>query len=160
MNNQPKFGAESFQCPHYKAVAQQRWFSNSSAGDVISTIILQHFMDYRTQIDDYSQKVVQQFIHELKNEMFNSMCRYVPSEFSISTCGLCHKVSLWMNNKMVYPMPIIAPSPNIDLSDEIKRIYLEAASIVEDSAKGAAALLRLALQKLLQQLGKAGKKFK
>ncbi|WP_210409489.1 DUF4145 domain-containing protein, partial [Leptospira levettii] len=47
--------------------------------------------------------------------------------------------------------------PNEDLNEEIKSIYLEAAKIVTDSPKGATALLRLALQKLMIQIGKNGK---
>ena len=46
---------------------------------------------------------------------------------------------------------------NEDLSDDIKRDYDEAASIVRRSPRGAAAILRLAVQKLCIQLGGKGK---
>ncbi len=49
------------------------------------------------------------------------------------------------------------PPPNDDLNEDIKVLYLEASSILVDSPKGATALLRLALQKLLKQVGKSGK---
>lgn len=49
-----------------------------------------------------------------------------------------------------------APLPNADLSDEIQSDYAEAAAIAMRSPRGAAALLRLAIQKLCRDLGGRG----
>jgi hypothetical protein len=57
----------------------------------------------------------------------------------------------------VYPRTISIDLPNEDLNDDIKSLYLEASNIFLDSPKGSTALLRLALQKLLMQIGKNGK---
>lgn len=57
---------------------------------------------------------------------------------------------------MIYPKKIPVEQPNADLSDEIKRDYLEAANVLSDSPRSAAAILRLALQKLCKQLGESG----
>lgn len=48
------------------------------------------------------------------------------------------------------------PPPNNDIDENIKALYQEAATIFIDSPRGATALLRLALQMLLKQLGKSG----
>jgi len=47
--------------------------------------------------------------------------------------------------------------PNEDLSEDIKLDFLEAAKIVQLSPRGAAALLRLCVQKMCVQLGEKGK---
>ncbi len=62
-----------------------------------------------------------------------------------------------MDDKMVIPDMEGIPYPNDDLVDEIKDDYMEARSILSRSPRGAAALLRLALQKLCKQLGESGK---
>ena len=51
---------------------------------------------------------------------------------------------------------MIVDLPNNDLSEDIKKDYLEAAVIFNDSVRSSAALLRLALQKLCKQLGEKG----
>jgi biotin operon repressor len=58
---------------------------------------------------------------------------------------------------MIYPdfLPVLPPNP--DLNQDIQQDYKEAASILKKSPRGACALLRLALQKLMVQLGKSGK---
>ncbi len=54
---------------------------------------------------------------------------------------------------MIYPDFSGIESPNSDLDVEVQADYLEAASIIQKSPRGAAALLRLAIQKLVIQLG-------
>jgi hypothetical protein len=66
-------------------------------------------------------------------------------------------LAIWVHDRLIYPE--IAPSimPNADLGDEVKADFIEARSILGTSPRGAAALLRLAVQKLCIQLGESGK---
>ena len=57
---------------------------------------------------------------------------------------------------MIYPRESSLPSPNEDMTDEIKKLYSEAASIFSDSPRASAALLRLCLEKLCKQIGEKG----
>jgi hypothetical protein len=75
----------------------------------------------------------------------------------ICVCSHCKQYSIWHQNKMVYPDFELVEPPSTDLNQEIIRDYSEASSILQKSPRGAAALLRLALQKLCVQLGEKGK---
>lgn len=78
---------------------------------------------------------------------------------SVSFCAKCRDYSLWLDDekRMIYPQISLAPMPEADLPDDAKADFLEARNIVMASPRGAAALLRLALQKLLIHLGEEGK---
>lgn len=74
-----------------------------------------------------------------------------------STCDACSNYAIWHEEIMIYPNCSGIESPNQDLGEEITRDYSEAASILQKSPRGAAALLRLAIQKLCKQVGAKGK---
>ncbi len=57
---------------------------------------------------------------------------------------------------MIHPAITTAPLPNPDLPQEVKDDYEEARAISSKSPRGAAALLRLAIQKLVGNLGGKG----
>jgi len=77
--------------------------------------------------------------------------------FRISYCEHCQFPTIWHEKSIVFPLNLSAAPPNEDLPEEIKSDYEEARSIVNLSARGAAALLRLGIQKLCAHLGQPGK---
>lgn len=156
---EPKFKSAKFKCPHShcSAIAQQKWFDQRSASNTVSGIVSHIYLDYRSSIADYEQSAIKGFINAFNNQLSGEYGKLMPSGFAISTCLPCKDVALWMNQELVYPASIAVAPPNDDLDDDIKELYLEASHIYSQSAKGATALLRLALQLLLKQIGKDGK---
>lgn len=73
-----------------------------------------------------------------------------------STCMHCEKYIIWYDKKIVFPKTSPAEMPNDDLSEDIKKDYIEAMNVVNDSPRSACALLRLAIQKLCKELGEKG----
>ncbi|WP_206118126.1 DUF4145 domain-containing protein [Rhizobium laguerreae] len=76
---------------------------------------------------------------------------------SVSRCFECKEEAIWVYDRLIYPLSGDAPLPNADLPPEIKADYLEASSILNLSPRGAAALVRLCIQKLCKELGENGK---
>ena len=73
-------------------------------------------------------------------------------------CDHCHDMTFWYQRVMIYPDASGVAPPNPDLRDDRQADYQEAASIVQKSPRGAAAILRLCIQKLCGELGEKGKK--
>ena len=78
------------------------------------------------------------------------------AELQLSLCDNCGENSIWVKGEYIYPAKNSAPRPNPDLPANILADYNEAAAIHEQSPRGAAALLRLAVQKLMVHLGQSG----
>ncbi|MFA7119451.1 MAG: DUF4145 domain-containing protein [Sphaerochaetaceae bacterium] len=75
----------------------------------------------------------------------------------ICFCSHCKEYSIWHNETMIYPNFVGVEPASQDLDQDIQNDYQEAAEILQRSPRGAAALLRLAIQKLSIQLGEKGK---
>lgn len=146
-----------FQCPYCKAIAKQDWQNAYLLSKEAFAIQHDFFLDCRSKLQDYQQNAIANFLQNYSSSFPNVMDGLIPGELSISTCQSCEQSSVWITEKMVYPKSIPVASPNSDLNADILAVYQEAASIVSDSPKGAAALLRLALQMVMVQLGEKGK---
>ena len=157
LSNQPEYRSDNFSCPHCHIASQQRWFSSYQLSEIIFNIYQHIYLNYRVNIRDYKQEAITHFLSAAKSEFPNDINSFIPSNCSIAICQSCNDFSVWVDEKQVYPRNLPIDTPNDDLSDDIKSLYNEAASIFVDSPKGATALLRLALQKLLIQVGKAGR---
>lgn len=153
----PQYGSKKFQCPHCDTVATQEWFSANNASEKASEILKHLYLNYRSGIQDYSQETILRFLKNIDNNFKSNFYRLVPDGLSVATCSSCNDFTLWVSRDIVYPKKTTLPPPNPDLNEDIQSLYLEASSILIDSPKGSTALLRLALQKLLEQVGQSGK---
>lgn len=75
----------------------------------------------------------------------------------VTRCENCNKNCIWLDETYLFPDRGNAPRPNPDMPVEVQEDYEEAARIYVKSPRGAAALLRLAIQKLMTHLGQTGK---
>lgn len=75
----------------------------------------------------------------------------------IAICYRCDQISIWNGTVMIFPAVISIDDPNEDLTNDIKLDYKEAGEILNKSPRGAAALLRLAIEKLMNYLKAEGK---
>ncbi len=73
-----------------------------------------------------------------------------------SHCQRCSQFCVWLMDKMIYPVASLAPLPSPDMPYDVREDFVEAREIVNVSPRGAAALLRLSLQKLTIHLGEKG----
>lgn len=124
----PEFLKSAFNCPFCDAYSRMNWF--------------RHY--FRSSGGGFSQ---------------------LPMHFA--RCTHCGERSYWVEKshlegseagegKMLLPSGAQAPMPHPEIPEEIRVNYEEARNIVGDSPRGAAALLRLAIQKLCVHLGESG----
>jgi Domain of unknown function (DUF4145) len=73
------------------------------------------------------------------------------------TCSGCGESSIFFKEKLVYPQPLTGPMPIDGMPEDVRADYEEARRVAECSPRSAAALLRLAVQKLCKHLGESGK---
>lgn len=124
----PALNLKSFHCPHCGVVSEQTWSDRGvSCG--------------------YTQK-------QANGQSIGTS--YPLENTAVAKCKHCNLFSMWHNQKMVFPLTGNVEMANPDLPEDIKNDYNEAKDIVNISPRGAAALLRLAVQKLCIHLGEKG----
>lgn len=74
----------------------------------------------------------------------------------IASCQNCEKKIIWIDNTYVYP-DIVAEEANPDMPDSVKQLYDEAGLIYNKSPRAACALLRLAIDRLCNELGETAR---
>jgi len=88
----------------------------------------------------------------------NEQTKYVSNvdNLNLSKCFSCGRIAVWVFDHLVHPKAMTGPEPNSDLPPDVLRDYEEASRVVSESPRGAAALLRLGIQKLCASLGEKG----
>jgi hypothetical protein len=90
---------------------------------------------------------------------FPSSRGFTPTGFSTSRCTACGALAVWReeDRSLIFPRKRVGPQPHVDMPPDVHDLYEEAREVSATSRKSAAALLRLALQVLIDQLepGKA-----
>jgi hypothetical protein len=147
----PQLGLESFSCPHCGAFAHQTWLSiwgkHYAPGGKPKPSMTANALTGEVSI--FRKITSARMKADLADVAFTNLF--------LSTCFSCKNVCAWFTDELIYPTTQVTVQPHEDMPEEIKADFLEAGSIVNLSPRGAAALLRLALQKLMKILGESGK---
>lgn len=139
----PQYKLNVFTCPHCGAITEQQW------NDCLITF-------YNATLNRYE---------------------YYPTGVSQTRCVACNNITLWISitkkdsnegsgeldvltntscsekeYRMIYPQTFLTSPPVENMPECVKKLYEEARSIVHLSPRGAAALLRLALDKLCDEV--------
>ena len=129
----PKYGASRFHCLHCHTYAHQTWS------------------------DMYIHELCQRTLYDNKDDPFKYNNVHIGDDsVKVSLCSHCEAPTLWTAEKIIYPLTGMFPPANNDLPDNVKAVYDEASAIANQSPRAAAALLRLALQVLLEHIGRTG----
>lgn len=164
----PSISELSFNCPHCGALAKQYWFSArvESLRDDSNPFWMteEDYQKLAKDIQDPDQK--RNFLERSRKKgskrPFLYMQRKDPYTFElgnvhVARCYNCKEVSIWFGEGIVWPARGSVARPNPDMPASGLADYEEAAEIVDSSPRGAAALLRLAIQKICIELGGSGK---
>jgi hypothetical protein len=165
----PALGKKSFTCPHCGAISHQSWYMLFLHGydrDKGPWIPDPEFAKRIEQNDKIEEKapVIKFFERMLAKEIFREVhdsSRYLDNELinlTVSLCFSCGKYSVWVADRLIYPAHSTSIEPNAEMPADIRADFIEAAAIVDQSPRGAAALLRLCIQKLLVHLDLKGKR--
>lgn len=166
----PSVHETAFNCPHCGALATQFWFSirADSMNDkhpkpLVVTEENKENWDFSTIEDKEARERLENwFSNMLKGRPFLESGKDGDYSFqnvhnlNLSRCYNCKDISIWIYERLVYPQRGEAPPANPDLPEEVRRDYDEASAILDLSPRGAAALIRLGIQKLCKELGQPG----
>src|SRR4029453_244700 len=165
----PAIDQLAFNCPHCDALARQFWFSvhadplKSDEKPVLATaetIETLAFGNVEEAEHDRKLKWAERMASgrpflEVRREFRNRDVQNV----SISYCFNCNQMCLWVYDQLVWPARP-SPEPERHVVPNERREYEEASQALEASPRGAAALLRLAIEKLCKELGVSGESLK
>lgn len=168
MHKPPTFGEIRFSCPHCGA------FTHHHRGQVRYTELQGERENLEDMIErlslsmkaigqkKYRESLGEKFSEKLERKLSLFDDGYSPnsvlvSGMEISRCDSCGQLGIWLQEKLVYPRTSPAGLANSDMPAQVKALFDEAGAVFQTSPRAAAALLRLALQHLLKELGEEGK---
>lgn len=130
----PQFTLDAFNCPYCGAYAAQSW----------------HQLAYRPDARCNKEPPRKGLYFSASGGAYHS---YPLDGLNITACARCQKFSLWLGERIIIPPSTDVEPAHEDMPDSVKVIYDEASEIVNASPRGAAALLRVALEKLTHEIG-------
>lgn len=140
----PGFYKDAFNCPHCHAYASMKWnqlYILKQGGSIEEVEAHRAKCDRCGQVSLWKGMRIAAPISLVRHQADNT------EQFNIESAA---------KSIQLYPSMSSAPMPSPDLPDDCRDDYMEARAIVANSPRGAAALLRLVVQKLCKHLGMPG----
>ena len=164
----PALGLESFSCPHVNcgAISHQTWvkiyvdgYKDADRPWVPDSQALANYKRSKGAEPEMTAFLEKAMKGEVFFETHEShvYCRMELVNVFASTCYSCKGISIWRGDELIYPVNDVSIMPNEGMPSDVRADFLEANEILDKSPRGAAALLRLCVQKLLIHLGQKGK---
>jgi hypothetical protein len=163
----PSVDLTAFNCPHCGVLTTQYWHSlranrlNDTDTPTVVTPASEASFDYSVIPEN-----VQEGLRRYRARAASGVpwlgtpdweqSKHDVGNIHLSRCYECSALTIWLHDRILWPSSGEAPPINVDTPKDIRREYLEAATIVHQSPRGAAALLRLGIQKLCAELGGTG----
>jgi hypothetical protein len=166
----PTIDQLAFNCPHCDALARQFWFSVHAdpleadekplvaTAETLKTLTFGN--DEEAQRDRKLKWVEQMASGRPFLEVHREFRSRDVQNVSISYCFNCNEMCLWVYDQLIWPRREGFPEPKLHAPPNVRRESEEASQTLEASPRGAAALLRIAIEKLCKELGVSGENLK
>ena len=124
----PQYGSRNFHCAYCQVYAEQTWFHELRA------------LTQQGPSFSYGPSIL------------------IDSEnIETSVCSHCNESTLWLSEKIIFPNTGTFPTANSDLPDNVKEKSMpRQGPLLSSLPRAACALLRLAIEMLLNHLGEKG----
>lgn len=136
----PKLFGDRFICPRCNSFADQTW----------------HDLKYSARtargtgwVDAHD---LDQSPYWGSDEAENVENRSEESQWRMSECASCQHRAVWRHDALIYPVSSPAPTPSVDMPDEVRPLYEESGAVAAVSPRAGAALARATLERLLKLL--------
>ena len=181
---QPQLGAESFSCPHCNVEADQDWFSlflKPEKGTDVVVLALEAAFNLNSE--DLDERESEQLAKRLQENVvtyeYINNPRTVKAKLvnvHASRCYNCNGFAVWVRDQLVFPGRIVETSYTViqgvrASGDQVQEVavndaeepaaeveelegFEEAAAILHNSPRGATALMRICVQKMLPLLNR------
>ena len=166
----PSVSETAFSCPHCSALTTQYWYNLLAEvieGDKPTPYVANEKQkEWVRRNQEMSPQVKEDFITSIERLLpgfvlfttgDGTYSKIQVDNLHLSKCYNCKKIAVWVHDRLLFPLAKLGVAPNTDLPDSVLADFEEARGIVDASPRGAAALLRLCVQKLCAHLGERGK---
>lgn len=164
----PAITKSAFNCPTCQVLTTQYWFTcGAEAAEKNNKpkvfVWDDDFQKSLNSIENKQERVqLEKIAKRLQGKLpflreMNFRGDHILHNLWFSRCYECDAIAVWAHETLIWPRVGAAPLPNADLPPEVRRDYDEASTILDASPRGAAALLRYAIQELCKFLGEPGK---